>query len=109
MTIPEAALPLAVPDEVAECGFIVLDVADVEAESPELHRWLMQAPTVLINLGSLMKYDEPRAKVMAHTIQLLLQSTDVQVIWKFSKLGDYGDELLRPLHRCKDEGRFRLS
>ncbi|KAJ6437578.1 glycosyltransferase family 1 [Purpureocillium lavendulum] len=109
MTIPEAALPIAVPNGVTECGPVVLDVANVKDVNQELHGWLQRGPTILINLGSLMKYDESRAKIMAHTIQLVLQTTDVQVIWKFAKLGDYGDEFLRPLLRFKDNSRLRLS
>lgn len=109
MTIPEAGLPLVVPKEVTECGPIVLDVAKVKDESQELHHWLNGASTVLINLGSLMKYDETRAKVMAQTIYLVLKSTSVQILWKFTKLGDYSDEFLRPLQQFKDNDRFRFS
>ncbi|KAI0545627.1 family 1 glycosyltransferase [Xylaria curta] len=113
MTIPEAGLPLVVPDEVVECGPIVLD--DVEAEGSseaqsELRRWLEKAPTVLVNLGSLFKYDEARARTMARIIELVLsESTAVQVLWKFARLGDYDDEFLRPLQQFGDDGRFRLS
>ena len=109
MTIPEAGLPLVVPKEVTECGPIVLDVAKVEDESQELHHWLNRAPTVLINLGSLMKYDEARAKVMAQTIHRVLQSTSVQILWKFTKLGDYSNDFLQPLQLLRDVDRFRLS
>lgn len=109
MTIPEAGLPLVVPKEVFECGPIVLDVAKVEDESPELHDWLSRAPTVLINLGSLMKYDETRAEVMAQAIYRVLKATSVQILWKFTKLGDYGDEFLQPLQHFKDIHRVRFS
>ncbi|KAI0149567.1 family 1 glycosyltransferase [Xylariaceae sp. FL1272] len=119
MTIPEAGIPLAVPDEVTECGPIVLDdVAEAVAgdgKGPqELRRWLERAPTILFNLGSLFKYDELRARIMARVIELVLieaESTarDVQIIWKFARLGKYDDEFLRPLQRFTDNGRFLFN
>lgn len=109
MTIPEASPPLVVPKEITECGPVVLDVANVQDESPELYRWLQRAPTILLNLGSLLKYDEARAKIMAQTIRLLLKSTDHQVLWKFGKLGDYSDEFLQPLQEFIDNGRCHLN
>jgi len=115
MTIPEAGLPLVVPDEVTECGPILLDdTADNGSEKDksqkELYRWLEGSLTVLINMGSLFQYDETRAKVMAHAIRLLLlrSPTGVQVLWKLTKLGEYGDEFLQPLQPFKEDGRLRI-
>ncbi|KAI1258956.1 family 1 glycosyltransferase [Xylariaceae sp. FL1019] len=119
MTTSEAGIPLAVPDEVTECGPIVLDdvveaVAGDGKGQQELRHWLERAPTILVNLGSLFKYDEPRARIMARVIELVLTESkstarDVQIIWKFARLGEYGDEFLRPLQRFKDNGRFLFS
>ncbi len=109
MTTPDTRLPFAVPQHVTECGSIVLDAEKVETVDPELYDWMRRVPTVLLNLGSLMKYDEARAHIMAQAIFLVLQSTDVQVLWKFSKLGRYSDDYLQPLQPFLDNGRLRVS
>lgn len=74
-----------VPENVKACGPIYLATASAEQQDPELAAWLVQAPTVLINLGSVTDYNELRATEMAKAIEVLLQKTDVQVLWKFNK------------------------
>ena len=74
-----------VPDNVKPCGPIYLSTATAEQQDPELAEWLAKAPTVLINLGSVTDYSELRAVEMAKAIDVLLQNTNVQVLWKFNK------------------------
>jgi hypothetical protein len=83
---PEIDFPLAiVPDNVKSCGPIYLVPASAERQDPELASWLAKAPTLLINLGSLTDYDEIRAVEMAKAVQVVLDKTNVQVLWKFNK------------------------
>lgn len=56
MTTDGAAIPVdVVPANVTCAGPIVLDAAPAEEQDPEMARWLKKAPTVMINLGSLVK------------------------------------------------------
>jgi hypothetical protein len=56
MTTEGAAIPVDfVPANVTCAGPIVLDAAPAEDQDPEMAQWLKQAPTVMINLGSLVK------------------------------------------------------
>lgn len=74
-----------IPNNFILCGPISLSTAPAAEQDPELNSWLERAPTVLINLGSLFDYDEKSAKAMAGAIKVLLEKTNVQVLWKFNK------------------------
>ena len=84
---PEIEYPVTVPSHVIPCGPVILkpDVLDSETAA-----WLDAAPTVLINLGSISTYDEARATEFAQAIARVMDSSDVQVLWKFRK--DKGSE-----------------
>lgn len=43
--------------------------------------------TVLVSLGSSVDYDENKAREFLGAVQILLQNTDMHVLWKFSKRG----------------------
>jgi hypothetical protein len=109
MTTPETRFPFTVPQNVVECGSIVLDAEKAEETSPELYDWLGRADTILINLGSLMKYDEARARTMAQIILFVLESRTVQILWKLSKLGHYNNDFLGPLQPFFQKDRLRMS
>lgn len=109
---PEAGLPLPyLPDNVTQCGPIVLDVAPAEEQDAELAAWLKRAPTMLVNLGSTVRYDEPRAIAMAQALVIVFESTDTQVLWKFRRDHDtdYNDDWKKPLEKYIASGRLRLE
>ncbi|POR38577.1 Uncharacterized protein TPAR_01200 [Tolypocladium paradoxum] len=110
MAFREAGLPLdMIPPHVKPCGPIVLDVVPAEAQDGELAMWLKKASTMLVNLGSGVQYDEQMARAMADALVPVLQSTNAQALWKLSKIGEYSDDLLRPLENYVKSGRLRLE
>ena len=107
---PECDFPMSViPENVIPCGPIFLSSAPAAEQDPELAAWLEKAPTVLINLGSSVNYDELSATEMAKAIKTLLGSTDVQVLWKFNKRVDFPDDFLADLKEEIDSKRLRLE
>ncbi|SPO06230.1 uncharacterized protein DNG_08919 [Cephalotrichum gorgonifer] len=106
----EAALPIEyLPPNVSAVGPIVFSAAPAEQQDAELAQWISTAPTVLINLGSMFMYTEERARAMAGGIKLVLDKTDVQVLWKIKKAGVYGDEFREELEGYVDEDRLRIE
>ncbi len=63
----------------------------------------------MVNLGSLFKYDEERARKMALAIQAVLEKTNIQFLWKMVKGSDYGDEFTLPLKDYIDQGRVQIT
>jgi hypothetical protein len=109
-TFPEASLPLAViPENVTLAGLIVLSSAPVAEQDPDLATWLARAPTVLINLGSWVYYTEDRAVPLARAVEDVLDRTGVQVLWKFRKYGEFGDEFGTRLRPYLESGRLRME
>ena len=99
-TLIEASLPVdVVPQNVTCAGAILLDSASARDQDLSLVEWLQKAPTVVVNLGSLFKYDENRARIMALAIQAVLESTNVQVLWKLAKGVDFDDGFAHPLEK----------
>jgi hypothetical protein len=92
-TIPEADFPMdRIPSHVRVCGPLTINLTPAE-ELEEISGWLTQAPTILINVGSMFQYNEQRAFIMAEAIAQLLGQLDFQVLWKFDKLGNYSDHV----------------
>ncbi|RAK79081.1 UDP-Glycosyltransferase/glycogen phosphorylase [Aspergillus fijiensis CBS 313.89] len=85
--LKELDWPMEVPENVLPCGPILLPVAPVKTQDPELHRWLHRAPTILINLGTLYAPDPVMARNIASGVRSFLDSrTDkFQVLWKLPK------------------------
>lgn len=109
-SLPEIDFPISViPASVVPCGPIYLSVASAADQDPNLASWLQRAPTVLINLGSATNYDEIGAFEMAKAIKLMLDQTQVQVLWKFNKRTEFGDEFLKELEFERISGRLRLE
>ncbi|KAI7771398.1 hypothetical protein LZL87_010838 [Fusarium oxysporum] len=104
-----AMIPVEViPPNVTCAGPIILSGLPADQQDHETATWLKRAPTVLINLGSNLAYDESRAEVMATAIAALLFSTDYQVLWKFNKLGDFSDDFLVHLKPYLDNERLKM-
>ncbi|RYC84558.1 hypothetical protein BFJ63_vAg12590 [Fusarium oxysporum f. sp. narcissi] len=104
-----AMIPVEViPPNVTCAGPIILSGPPAHQQDPETATWLKNAPTVLINLGSNLAYDESRAEVMAIAIAALLSSTNYQFLWKFNKLGDFSDDFLVHLKPYLDNERLKM-
>ena len=110
-TIPEADFPMDfIPSHIKICGPLAMEITPAEELKPII-AWLQQAPTILINLGSLFKYNQQRAGVMADAIARLLEEEelDVQVLWKFNKLGDYDDSVFARIQPHVNSGRLKME
>ncbi|KAH7259155.1 uncharacterized protein BKA55DRAFT_687444 [Fusarium redolens] len=106
---PGAMIPVEVlPPNVTCAGPIILSGAQADQQDPETAAWLKKAPTVLINLGSNLAYDESRAEVMSIAITELLSTTDYQVLWKFNKLGNFSSDFLVHLKPYLDSERLKM-
>ncbi|SCV52105.1 uncharacterized protein FFB14_12417 [Fusarium fujikuroi] len=104
-----AMIPVEVlPPNVTCVGPIILSGPPIDQQDPETATWLKKSPTVLINLGSNLTYDESRAEFMAIAIAALLSSTDYQVLWKFNKLGDFSDDFLVHLKPYLNNERLKM-
>ncbi|KAF4998688.1 hypothetical protein FGRMN_3014 [Fusarium graminum] len=97
-----------VPQNVTCAGPILLSGAPASEQDPETANWLKRSPTILINLGSNLAYDEVRATAMSEAIAQLLSKTEVQVLWKFNKLGEYSDKALECLKPYAASGRVKM-
>ncbi|KAL7797380.1 glycosyltransferase family 1 protein [Trichoderma ceciliae] len=110
MSFPEAELPIEyIPDNFHPVGPLVLDAAPAEAQSAEMAGWLKKAPTMLINLGSAVTYDERMTRVMVDAIIPVLEAEDVQILWKMRKEGEFSDNFLEPARKYIESGRLRLE
>ncbi|KAH8895517.1 UDP-Glycosyltransferase/glycogen phosphorylase [Thozetella sp. PMI_491] len=108
-TLPGASIPVDhYPAEVLLAGAIFLESAPAIEQDAELVAWIQKAPTVVVNLGSLFKYTEERAKTMAKVLQAVLQDTDVQVLWKVAKGAEFDDEYTAPVKDFLKQDRLRI-
>ncbi|KAK8135475.1 hypothetical protein PG984_003415 [Apiospora sp. TS-2023a] len=108
--IPGGTLPLdAIPKDTMGTNSIVLRSAPAAQQDAELANWLENAPTLLINLGSVYVYSEESASIMAQAIQAVLAQTEVQVLWKLAPDSEFGDEFKAPLKGYIAGDRIRIS
>jgi len=108
-TLQEASIPLDfVPPNVTSAGAILLDSGSAEEQDPGLVNWLKQSPSVVVNLGSLFKYDEERARTMALAIEIVLEKTDVQILWKMAKGSSFNDDYALPLKEYLSQARVKI-
>lgn len=106
----DADFPMSIiPSNVVACGPIFLSTAPAVEQDKELATWLQKAPTVLINLGSSVNYDEKAATEMARAVKELLETSGVQVLWKFNKRREFPDSFLAELQEFIAQGRLRLE
>ncbi len=91
---PEIDLPLVVPSHITGCGPILRPCHPLSKSHPELDTWLKQAPTVLVNLGSHILFDEAFAQEFATGLRVLLdRRPDVQILWKLKTQGGTKEHL----------------
>ncbi|KUJ09626.1 glycosyltransferase family 1 protein [Mollisia scopiformis] len=108
--LPEAEFPMVtLPSNLVTCGPIFRSTAPAEQQDPELAAWLSRAPTVLINLGSKVDYDENGAGELVKVIKTLLANSTVQVLWKFNKRGPFSQDVFSEVSDEIKEGRLRLE
>ena len=108
-SMPEIEYPLIIPANFTTCGPIFLSLAPVTERDPDLADWLAGAPTVLINLGSALSYNETDGMEMAEALKTLMMNTQVQVLWKFNKRHEFSDSFLDPIKEYVKSGRVRLE
>ncbi|KAL4803377.1 diacylglycerol acyltransferase-domain-containing protein [Aspergillus unguis] len=94
--LKELDWPMDVPDNVVACGPILLPVAPVKTQDPEMFSWLHRGRTVLINLGTLYAPDPSVVVEIATGVKSFLASPagkDIQVLWKLPKHPHDQDEI----------------
>jgi hypothetical protein len=88
-TTPAATIAVDfIPENVTCTGPITLSATSAQEEGGgqdevELLQWIRQKPTVLINLGSAFTYSRAQTRQMIEGIQRVLDTTDLQVLWKY--------------------------
>ncbi|KAL4880324.1 diacylglycerol acyltransferase-domain-containing protein [Aspergillus karnatakaensis] len=113
--LKELDWPMKVPDNVIACGPILLPVAPVKTQDPEMFTWLHKAPTVLINLGTLYAPDPSVVHEIALGVDAFLKSPSgkgIQVLWKLPKHPHDQDEVYSqsttPLQAQLDTDQVRI-
>ncbi|KAL4778686.1 diacylglycerol acyltransferase-domain-containing protein [Aspergillus varians] len=114
--LKELDWPFQIPDNVVACGPILLPVASVKTQDPELFSWLHQAPTVLINLGTLYAPDPSVVLEIAMGIKTFLEyrsDRKIQVLWKLPKhphdQGEIYTQSVIPLQKELDTDQVRIQ
>lgn len=79
-----------VPNHIVSCGPIIRSSVPLEQADPKLAAWLARRPTVYINLGTHVLYDDDTSLNLAGAIKSLLtaaadQGQDLQVLWKVNR------------------------
>ncbi|KAF5865552.1 hypothetical protein ETB97_003396 [Aspergillus alliaceus] len=113
--LKELDWPMDVPDNILPCGPILLPTASVLKQDPELASWLENAPTILVNLGTLYAPDPNVAENLALGLKLFLNAwkgEKVQVLWKLPKHPHDEDDVysqsIEPLRQETTDGRIRI-
>ncbi|OJI99004.1 hypothetical protein ASPVEDRAFT_97195, partial [Aspergillus versicolor CBS 583.65] len=81
-SIPQSDFPMYIPPNITGCGPILPPFEAIPDDHPTA-AWLAQRPTILLNLGSHMKYTvEDAQQVIAALDIVLTKYPDLQVLWK---------------------------
>jgi len=105
----EAEYPMPIPAHVTLVGPIYKSTAPVSVVDPQLATWLGQKPTVLINLGSHIKYTEEQTVAFVQALAHLLQHRNVQVLWKYRPFGTVPETAFEAIARHITDGKIRLE
>ncbi|KAL4777237.1 hypothetical protein BDW60DRAFT_202148 [Aspergillus nidulans var. acristatus] len=113
--LKELDWPFDVPDNVVPCGPILLPVAPVKTQDPEMFAWLHRGPTVLINLGTLYAPNPSVVLEIATGVKAFLASCSdrkIQVLWKLPKHPHDQDEIyaqsVTPLQKEMEADQVRI-
>jgi hypothetical protein len=80
-SITQREYPFCVPSNVTPCGPILLPAPPLSNVHPELQSWLKREPTILINLGSMVRMDEAMTREFAADLKIVLdQYQEIQVL-----------------------------
>ncbi|CAG9952327.1 unnamed protein product [Clonostachys rosea f. rosea IK726] len=110
MNTEGASVPVDyVPPNVTSVGPILMDSAPAAEQDPELAQWLKKAPTIIFNPGSHFLVSEPRAKAVAAALAKVMAESNVQIVWKLKRQGEYSDEFLEPLQPYLAADRIKVS
>jgi hypothetical protein len=94
MSTPAIDLPFLIPGHVTGAGPILLPTLPIAESHPELASWLAQRPTILVNLGSHILFDEEFATEFATGVRVLLdRRPDIQILWKLKTQGGTKERL----------------
>lgn len=113
--LPETDFPFTViPKEIVLCGPITMPFDPLEESDPALKKWLDNAPTVMINLGSHIVADEKLAREIASAFRILLDyhgrtdASKIQVLWKAKASGDIQTVIDEIMGKEIKEGRVKV-
>lgn len=106
----DSEYPMSViPSNAVLCGPIYLSSAPASEQDPALAEWLKRAPTVLINLGSRATFTETGAREMVKALKMVLDTTSVQILWKFNKRSPFSDDFLSDVSQELSSDHLRLE
>lgn len=111
-TRPETDFPLFAPDNVIQCGPILREWAPLAQKDPGLDEWLSRRLTVVVNLGSHVRFNNIYTKRFAEGFHhLLARCPDVQVLWKRPQCPNtvYDKSSVDCLRRFIAQGRMRIE
>ena len=116
-TMSYTDFPCHVPEQFTLCGPILRPSAPVTQEMPELARWLSQRPTVLVTMGSHIRYNSDDRRQFAEGLRLLLDEMPrIQILWKMVREPEPGvdddnqtDPALACLHSAITTDRVRIE
>ncbi|OTA59681.1 glycosyltransferase family 1 protein [Hypoxylon sp. EC38] len=75
-----------IPDNLIGCGPILPPFEPLEKADPELAKWLVRRPTVIINMGSHVTYKGNQIGEVLSTIQEIVnRHPNIQILWKCPK------------------------
>ncbi|KAI1809728.1 glycosyltransferase family 1 protein [Poronia punctata] len=99
-----------IPPNVIGCGPILPVVAQQPLD-PAFARWIAARPTLIINMGSHITYDEGQfAEVLAAIEACLALHPDIQVLWKCRRtINTAKDEEKRSVELVVDDPRIRIT
>ena len=109
-SLPEMEFPYTIPENITFCGPILLAVTPITESDPEMAKWLQQAPTILVNLGSHVVSDAQVARELASGLRVILDCRpDLQVLWKLRSKDSVGDSLSEVLGKEMKSKRVRIE
>lgn len=100
-----------VPEHLVSCGPIVRPSRSVDETDEELAAWLKRRPTVYVNLGTHVSYDDDTTMELAGALKQLLSTAkqrkkELQVLWKLNKGEGHSSSLKNGEH--DGEERIRI-
>ncbi|KAF4589661.1 glycosyltransferase family 1 [Ophiocordyceps camponoti-floridani] len=117
-SLPELDRPLVIPPFIYPCGPIVRHTRTVVEADPELGKWLAQGPTIYVNLGSLLWFDDYRTTEMAMALRIAMDKLEkggkigLQVLWKLKTGKESKNHLFELANDILDsrdrDGRIRI-